>query len=161
MKLLVLDIDETLVHATTSPLTVPHHLKIGDYYIYERPNLDSFLFQASEVFDIALWSSSSEMYVSRIANYLKAKGLELKFSWSVERCKQKPSLTTGGYVYLKDLRKLRKFGYDMDNIAIIDDTPEKLRQTKERLVTIDEFLGAPEDDALLPALQRAKELVRA
>jgi len=161
MKLLVLDIDETLVHATQVKLDIPHQLEIADYFVYERPDLDNFLKAASEVFDLALWSSSSTSYVEEIQKHLEAKGVSFRFAWSVDRCKQKPSVVSGGYVYLKDLRKLKKYGYDIEDVLIIDDTPEKLRQTSSRLIVIGEYLGSPNDNSLHLALKSAKELAYA
>ena len=161
MKLLVLDIDETLVHATKTKLDIPHQLKVADYYVYERPDLDGFLRSDSKIFELALWSSSSTEYVEAIRKHIEAKGVALKFAWSVDRCKQKPSVNSGGYVYLKDLRKLRKFGYCLEDVVIIDDTPEKLRQSSSRLIVIEEYLGSHEDNCLSAALNSAKVLAYA
>ena len=41
--LLILDIDETLVHATRNKLDRKENFKIFDYYVYERPYLLEFL----------------------------------------------------------------------------------------------------------------------
>jgi TFIIF-interacting CTD phosphatase-like protein len=42
-KLLILDLDETLIHASETPLDYRSDFLVYDYYIYKRPNLDRFL----------------------------------------------------------------------------------------------------------------------
>ncbi len=42
-KLLVLDLDETLVYATEQALDYPHHSSVGKYLVYDRPHVGEFL----------------------------------------------------------------------------------------------------------------------
>jgi len=57
-----------------------------------------------------------------------------------------------GYVYIKDLRKVRKHGYMADEIVIIDDSPEKLRRQPNRHIHVIPFQGDTNDRELLSVL---------
>ncbi len=42
-KLLILDLDETLIHATENELNFSADFRFDRYFIYKRPYLDQFL----------------------------------------------------------------------------------------------------------------------
>ena len=44
-KLLILDLDETLIFATERPLTREADFRVGPYHVYGRPGLADFLDQ--------------------------------------------------------------------------------------------------------------------
>ncbi len=56
--LLILDVDETLIHATDKELNQKVDFKIFDYYVYKRPFLDEFLEEVKTDFQMAIWSSA-------------------------------------------------------------------------------------------------------
>jgi len=66
-KLLVLDLDETLIYATDQPLSVPEGFRVGPYYVYLRPHLRRFLESCAVHFDIAVWTASSVDYAAAVA----------------------------------------------------------------------------------------------
>ena len=41
--LLILDLDETLIHASAQELETPAHFRVSKYWVYRRPHLDVFL----------------------------------------------------------------------------------------------------------------------
>lgn len=59
MKLLILDLDETLIHGTEHPLERSPDFVVGPYAVYKRPGLSDFLCRMSESFDLAVWTSST------------------------------------------------------------------------------------------------------
>jgi len=59
--LLILDLDETLIHATTKKLSTDPDFTYADYYIYRRPYLDLFLIDMSLHFQLAIWSSADDL----------------------------------------------------------------------------------------------------
>jgi TFIIF-interacting CTD phosphatase-like protein len=61
-KLLILDLDETLLYATAQPPARPADFAVGDYYVYKRPHVDAFLTQCFDWFDVAVWTSASPSY---------------------------------------------------------------------------------------------------
>ena len=77
--LLILDIDETLVHATERPLEVRHDFLVGPYFVYKRPHLDGFLSGAAKLFRVAVWSSSSDGYIANIVRHILPGDLTLEF----------------------------------------------------------------------------------
>jgi len=155
-QLLVFDLDETLVHATQCPLPAEALTQIGPYFVYARPHARRLLEFAAAQFDVGIWSSSSHAYVQHVLSHLLPEGFPLKFAWSVERCVQRPDAASGGYVYIKDLRKLRRLGYDPENVVIVDDSPEKVpRQPRSHLV-VRPFTGDQADAELL-RIQEALE----
>ena len=57
-KLLVLDIDETLIFASDRSLSRPADF-VGPYHVYKRPHLDTFLKSCLAWFDVGIWTASS------------------------------------------------------------------------------------------------------
>ena len=66
--LVVLDIDETLIHATKYPIkfTAQPDFEFMGYNVYLRPKLELFLIKLQEEFDIGVWSSASDKFVEGI-----------------------------------------------------------------------------------------------
>jgi RNA polymerase II subunit A small phosphatase-like protein len=58
-KLLILDIDETLIYATEASLPRQADFLVGQYHIYKRPFLNVFLKNCLDWFEIAVWTSST------------------------------------------------------------------------------------------------------
>jgi RNA polymerase II subunit A small phosphatase-like protein len=65
-KLLILDLDETLVWGTTTPLARVPDSSVGEYSLYRRPGLDEFLLFAFDAFRVGIWTSSSEAYATEV-----------------------------------------------------------------------------------------------
>jgi RNA polymerase II subunit A small phosphatase-like protein len=147
-KLLVLDLDETLVHAAEVPLAHSEDFRVGPYFVYRRPHLDHFLEEVCVDFDVGIWTASGEKYASGVIERIFPPGT-LRFIWSSQRCTTARDWTTGHYVTIKNLSKLKKQGYAMDSIIAVDDTPGKYARSYGNLVVVREYLGAKEDDELL------------
>jgi RNA polymerase II subunit A small phosphatase-like protein len=147
-RLIIFDLDETLVHATEKRLTYPCDFEVPPYFVYCRPFANNLLQYAAARFDLAVWSSSSCEYVDLVVERLFS-GIPLKFAWSVERCIQRVDTQTNGYVYIKDLRKVQGQGYTTDRITIIDDSPEKIARQPHCHLRVAPFVGDRSDTALL------------
>ena len=63
-KLLILDLDETLIHATEKELGFSADFKFDKYFVHKRPYLDQFLVDISKHFTIGIWSSADDGYVT-------------------------------------------------------------------------------------------------
>jgi RNA polymerase II subunit A small phosphatase-like protein len=146
-KLLVLDLDETLVHATEAALEHPADFNVGPYHVYKRPHLAAFLGEVLASFDVGVWTSSGESYAAQVIEQLFEPGV-LKFVWSSRRCTTARDWTTGEYTTIKNLAKLRKHGYGLEAIVAVDDTPSKYARSHGNLVTVREFVGDRLDDEL-------------
>jgi TFIIF-interacting CTD phosphatase-like protein len=68
-KLLVLDLDETLIHATEEPLDHPAELRFGRCHVYLRPYLADFIAGVQAHFHLALWTAGGELYARQIADH--------------------------------------------------------------------------------------------
>ncbi|MCH8622792.1 HAD family hydrolase [Undibacterium sp. TS12] len=149
-RLVVFDLDETLVHATEHALSRPAEFEITPYLIYQRPFVADMLAELATDFDLAVWSSSSQVYVDAIVSRIFRH--PLKFAWSVKRCIQRVDVRTNSYVYIKDLRKIR--GYTLEHIIMVDDSPEKIARQPRNHLHISPYLGQADDNVLLALPQR-------
>ena len=139
-KLLVLDLDETLVHATEQALDVQADFQVGPYFVYRRPHLDEFIRRTSALFDIGIWTSSGEVYAAQVIERLFPADL-LRFIWSSRRCTLARDPLTGEYSSVKNLHKLKKHGFNLESIIAVDDTPSKYGRHYGNLVRVSEFVG--------------------
>lgn len=138
-----------MVHATERSLGTVHLAQVGQYFVYMRPHARQLLEFAALRCDVGIWSSSSQAYVQEVLSHLLPEGFPLKFAWSVDRCVQRPDPASGVYVYIKDLRKLMRLGYDPDKIVIVDDSPEKVPRQPRSHLLVKPFTGDPSDSELL------------
>lgn len=164
-KLLIFDLDETLVrgeYACTNspsspiaPIAPQLILDNGDINIWERPHARNLIRELSGIFDYAVWSSASDDYAVAVANHM-FKEVSLKFIWGRSRCTQCRDfsgdlydLGGGGNYWVKDLKKVKNaFGVPLDQMIIIDDSPEKAERNYGNLVPIRPFYGSQEDKEL-------------
>lgn len=148
-KLIIFDLDETLVHATETKLSYEPDFVIEPYFVYLRPFVHDLLRFTMQRFDMAVWSSSSAKYVTEVAQQIFGEAYPLKFAWSVEKCVQKIDAKTNSYVYVKDLRKVQSQGYMVENITIIDDSPEKIVRQPRNHLQVKPYHGERDDDGLI------------
>jgi RNA polymerase II subunit A small phosphatase-like protein len=158
VRLIVFDLDETLVHATKVPLPYAHTFQVGPYFVYVRPFASELIKFCASHFEVAVWSSSSERYVEKLTAELFGTTFPVVFSWAVSKCVQKVDPRSNGYVYIKDLRKVMKHGYAADEIIMIDDSPEKLQRQPTRHLCLPAFTGDPLDTELLGVIERIKAM---
>ncbi len=145
-KLLVLDLDETLVYATESALEHPYDGRVGPYLIYLRPGASAFLDWATAAFsDVAVWTSSTTSYAVPLINNLLGGCERLAFVWARNRCTLHFDPETREREYLKDLKKIRRRGYRRNQVIAVDNTPRKWCRSYGNLVRIADFEGDPHD----------------
>lgn len=149
-RLLVLDIDETLLHAAESPLPHrSHDFSFGPYLIHKRPHLDQFIREVYELFQVAYWSSASPDYVTCLVEIINPPELTPQFVWARDRCTiaYHPELQENYFV--KDLKKVKRRGYDLQKVLIVDDTPSKSSRNYGNAIYIPPFMGETNDVELL------------
>jgi RNA polymerase II subunit A small phosphatase-like protein len=147
-KLLILDLDETLVYATTERLGRSPHFEVGPYFVYRRPHLDQFLDLCKEHFKIAVWSSSSALYCQGIVDAIFGEAARLDFVWASDRCSHVFDYESGERYWRKNIRKVKRLGYPLESIIAVDDTLQKWEKSYGSLVLVREFLGDPADAEL-------------
>lgn len=149
--LLILDLDETVVHASEYELRAAD-FHVAGLFVYKRPHLDEFLRELSPHFQFAVWTSSSADYASYMVGRL-FENHPLAFVWSRIRCTRRydPELLDAHFV--KDLAKVKRQGFDLKRVLMVDDSPEKLLRNYGNLVRVAPFEGNAEDDEFrhLPA----------
>jgi carboxy-terminal domain RNA polymerase II polypeptide A small phosphatase len=146
-KLLILDLDETLLFATESLLDRAEDFRVGPYNVYLRPGLSGFLTTCFQRYDVAVWTSSGSNYAAGVVSRVFVER-ELKFVWSSERCTSRRDFENDSYVNTKNLAKVKRRGYDLSQVVAVDDTPMKYSRSYGNLVRVTEYLGEVEDDEL-------------
>lgn len=152
-KLLILDLDETMIHSTESRLLHPEDILFDQYFVYKRPFLDQFLIDISQHYTVGIWSSAGDLYVQTIAEKIKPPGVDFAFVWGLSRCTLKRDVERDIFEYEKKLSRLKNKGYSMESMLIVDDTREKSRSNYGNAIYISEFTGN-RDDVELPHLFR-------
>ncbi|MFN3847493.1 MAG: NIF family HAD-type phosphatase [Paracoccaceae bacterium] len=84
-KLLVLDLDETLIHSSELLLHQDPDFTGFDYFVYRRPYLTQFLHFCDNHFSVAVWSSASDDYVLAITQKIFPDPGKLFVVWGVSK----------------------------------------------------------------------------
>ena len=145
--LLILDLDETLVFATSLPLERSYDFAAGPYAVYRGPGLEGFLEQAARHFELAVWTSSTAAYAAAVCDEIFASSSP-SFVWSRNRCTLRLDPESREDYWLKDLKKVKRLGYALEPVLVVDDSPQKLRRNFGNHVKVAPYLGAADDDEL-------------
>jgi len=153
--LLVLDMDETLLHADVSP--VPHDVSFvvnmdngssTPVYVKFRPHLGRFLNAVSRIFEVVVFTASISRYANQVLDYLDPSGELVHHRLFREHCTD----VNGSYV--KDLERL---GRPLERVAIVDNSPVAYTFHPENAIAIPSWYDCERDAALhqlLPHLER-------
>lgn len=156
-KLLVLDLDETLIYSTEQPLERPADFQAGRFHVYCRPGLPGFLTRCLEWFKVGVWTSSSEPYAQAVVDRIFPDPAQLDFVWSRDRCVRRFSAERQHYFWIKDLAKL-KTRHPLEKILIVDDTSTKLMRNYGNHILIRQWTGDLADRELPAMLDYLEEL---
>lgn len=155
-KLLILDLDETLIYSTEIPLARQPDFSVEPYHVYKRPHLDTFIATCFDWFNVAVWTSSGSEYAAEIVAAIFPNPQDLEFIWTSERCSftynHNYDLIDGHYpTYYsrKVLKKVKRRGYRLESIIAIDDTPKKWENSYGNLVRVNPFEGDESDRELI------------
>ncbi|XP_046866733.1 CTD nuclear envelope phosphatase 1-like [Drosophila willistoni] len=161
-KILVLDMDETLIYAKRYrpsrcgdmsgfpyvpwdfSFTIESHT--GTFYVYKRPHLDYFLQKVSEWFYICVYTASTEIYANAILDYLESE--QRYFCTRLYR---------GNCIDVLGVRG--KFvgvvSMDLQNVILVDNSAMECGLNPNNSIRIKDFVGDPYDfelQNLLPFL---------
>lgn len=159
--LLILDLDETLIHASEIPLEQAADFEFEKYSVYRRPHLAQFLQFCLQHFQVAVWTSSTADYAAAVVQEIFPPGSHLEFVWARRRCTPRFNPEDYSYTWSKNLSKLKRRGFKLPQVLIVDDSPEKLTRHYGNLIRIKPFEGDRQDDELLrlmPYLLRLKDV---
>jgi len=154
--ILVLDLDETLVHCSPEPIknaekTFNMSSEGHNYTIYVkfRPFLDFFLKEVSQVFDLMLFTASQQSYAGKVLGFIDPNFTFFKNVFYRESCK----FVNGQF--FKDLSIITK---NLSRICIIDNSPNAYSLQVENGIPITSYFGDSNDLSLLDLLPFLKSL---
>jgi len=162
--LLILDIDETLIHTKLDEFS--NHIYDfkfsvngkSSFYTKKRPYLDQFLDYAFENFDIAIWTASGEDYAKEIIKNIGILESSLKFLYTKDKCTIKYSFDYFNHYGIKNLNKLKKKGYDLNRVLIIDDIRDTAINNYGNLILIKPFKDDNNDTELLKLISYLQKI---
>ena len=163
-KLLLLDLDETLIHSEfrdnynyKSLDKMKAHSKCYHrsfsyiennykYYfdIYFRPFLFDFLHEIKNYFDLAIFTASSKGYADTVINYIDPNNEFFKFRLYRDAC-----VPIQKYIYIKDLRIIKN--YDPMNIILMDNSLYSFINQPSNGMLIYSFYSNHKDNQLIHA----------
>lgn len=98
-----------------------------------------------------MWTSSTADYARGVLHRICPPEIPLLFVWARERCTRRLDVEAQEVVWVKDLSKVKRLGYPLERVLMVDDTPAKLMRQYGNLVRVAPFYGEADDDEL-PAL---------
>jgi carboxy-terminal domain RNA polymerase II polypeptide A small phosphatase len=154
-------LDETLIYANEYELNRPADFRVAQYYVYLRPGIYSFLQGVSALYRLGVWTSSSPAYASAICQVIFGDRVSLEFVWASDRCTPTRDFTFDTWSQTKRLSKLRRKGYQLEHVVVVDDSPEKHTKNYGNLVQVLPYEGDPSDrelELLLSYLEKLHEV---
>lgn len=142
-KLLVLDMDETLVHAT-APAEGDYRLKVAEGFeigLRLRPFVRDFLAKMSQIYEIAVFTSSQQAYADTVLNFLDPEDCLIHHRLYRQHC----TFHTG--TAYKDLTVFT--GVDLRDIVICDNLISNFALQLENGVPVKTWTDAKEDKELV------------
>ncbi len=146
--LLILDLDETLIFASEQRLKRNADFVCGMYSVYCRPYLNEFFQEIKTAFRFGVWTSSTEDYMECVIENIIPEKIKLEFAFSRKRCTRVIDSITGEMIWVKDLKKIKKKGYTLDRVIVVDDTASNLERNYGNLLLISPWDGSEKDDEL-------------
>ncbi|KAF9075890.1 NLI interacting factor-like phosphatase-domain-containing protein [Rhodocollybia butyracea] len=166
-KTLVLDLDETLIHSTSRPISSasssglfgsfgarkggPGHVvevMLGGrstlYHVYKRPFVDFFLRTVSGWYTLVIFTASMQEYADPVIDWLDAGRGILDHRLFRDSCTQLPN-----GAYTKDLSVIEP---DLARVCLIDNSPISYRVNEANGIPIEGWTHDPSDEALLDLL---------
>lgn len=147
-KLLVLDLDETLLHTTEQCISRPPDFRIDGYVVYKRPGVQEFLDWCFTSFqDVGLWTAGTLSYGHEVLPHL-CNPKRFSFIWGRERCGTQVDFESREQHWVKDIKKLCRLGYCKEQILCVDDTPRNFARSYGNYIRVSPFMGDLDDREL-------------
>ncbi|ESO05522.1 hypothetical protein HELRODRAFT_77608, partial [Helobdella robusta] len=154
----VIDLDETLVHSSFSPVQnadfiIPVDIEgtIHQVYVLKRPYVDEFLERMGDLFECILFTASLGKYADPVTDLLDKRG-----TFRTRLFRESCVFYRGSYV--KDLSRL---GRDMNRVVILDNSPASYMFHPKHAVPILSWFDDLSDRKLLDLIPFFEELSRA
>ena len=148
-KMLLLDLDETLVHCVKNPnplrppmvkvdITSPNGTIIKDVGFNIRPKTRELLEAANKHFEVCVFTASTPQYADSIIDYLDPTGQLIQHRFYRNTC-----VKTEGGEYIKDLRVFKNI--PLKNILLVDNAVYSFGLQLDNGIPITSFKEDPED----------------
>jgi len=156
-KILVLDLDETLVSSTVKQQRCDYHVDVlvggllTRFYVKKRPYLQLFLQTVSNWFEVVIFTASLSPYANPLIDKFDSKK-RIKRRLFRQSCIHK-----GSGQYVKDLSVVDP---DMSQVMIVDNSPLSYSLNKENGIGIRDWCGDDYNDKALLELLPFLEILR-
>ena len=148
-KMLLLDLDETLVHCVKKPnplrppmvkvdITTPNGNVIKNVGFNIRPHTKELLQEANKWFEVCVYTASTPQYANAIIDTLDPTGELIQHRFYRQAC-----VKTEGGEYIKDLRVFKNI--DLKNILLVDNAVYSFGQQLSNGIPIASFKEDPQD----------------
>jgi Dullard-like phosphatase family protein len=140
-KTLVLDLDETLVHASFKPILAPDvviSVRKETIYVVFRPGAEEFIEKMAKLYELVVFTASVESYARPVMEMLDKKGL-----CSSLLCRDHCTLLNG--MYVKDMSMI---GRKLEDIILLDNSPISYMYQQENGLPIVNWYDSPTDREL-------------
>lgn len=153
-KLLILDLDGLLVHTIWVDIDMPSYsevmfgTKIMDNraLLMKRNHLKTFISYIMDNFKVGIWSDKGERYVDSVLKNIGIDQSKLEFVYNEYNCS--PKYLKGDVVYLRNIEKLVRKGYDLNKILILNSNPKGYEKDCENTLKVKIFYGEDDDELL-------------
>lgn len=147
-KLLVLDLDETLVHSRKAPLDRPADFHVPPFSCYIRPGATEFIRAASRWYEVAVWTASTPGYAHRVVRQVFPDTVQPRFVLTRNHCRRSYDAESRLYNVSKPLDRLEKLGFDLSSLLLVDNRPDSYFEQPDNGIPIEDYLGAAHDTEL-------------
>lgn len=175
-KVLILDLDETLIHSLSrgAPRSLGGsggqchmiELKVNNvstlYYVYKRPYCDFFLKELSKWFELQIFTASVQEYADPIIDWLEMDLIDYRKPQGATRDPPSKVFTRRyyrtdctyrqGVGYIKDLSKFFPRDDDLKNVIILDNSPVSYALHEHNAVMIEGWINDQSDRDLVNLL---------
>jgi len=154
----IFDLDETLIHATEQPLAREPDFMVGPFPVYKRPFVEELLIDCARDCTLAVWTSATRDYAEVVLDRLIPAGVSLAFVWTRERCTRRYIPDEQDYGWIKDLKKVKKHGFALERVLMVDDIPGNLARQYGNYIRVTPYLGDEDDRELVRLARYLREL---
>jgi hypothetical protein len=147
--LVIFDLDETLIHAEERPLAREPDFTVGPFPVYKRPFAEDLLVDCARDCTLAVWTSATRDYAEAVLDRLMLTGVSFAFVWTRERCTRRYMSEDRDHGWIKDLKKVKKHGFPLERVLMVDDIPGNLARQYGNYVRVTLYLGDEDDRELV------------
>ena len=85
---------------------------------------------------MAIWTTAGKDYAEIVVNELFKNKNHLAFIWTREKCTYTFAREISKSGYVKNLKKVKRKGFELEHVIMIDDSPFKLRKNYGNLIRV-------------------------